>query len=197
MSKTMQWIGKNLSLGGLVRHAGSGIGTVTKLTVQGAGAAASLLADDPATKQKIKSTCASAGASLDTALTKGSAVAGDGINYGVQKASVAVGHASGGVAKLMGASEENVLMAQKVGTVVGAVAVGVVAGAGVADAAVALGAAAGTAGGAATTSGLAALGGGSIAAGGGGMAAGHAVMQGIVAAGGVSGAATLKKDSAG
>lgn len=195
MSKTMQWVSEHLSLGGLVRHAGSGIGTVTKLTVQGAGAAASLMADDPATKQKIKNACASAGKSMDVALTKGSAVAGEGINYGVQKASVAVGHASGGVAKLMRASDENVLVAQKVGTVVGAVVVGVVAGAGVADAAVALGAVAGTAGGAATTSGIAALGGGSIAAGGGGMAAGHAVMQGIVAAGGASGAASLSKDA--
>ena len=83
---------------------------------------------------------------------------------------------------------------EKVGTLAGAVIVGVVAGAGIADAAVALGAAAGTAGAAATTSGLAALGGGSIAVGGGGMAAGHAVMQGIVAASGASGAATLQKD---
>lgn len=195
MSKPMQWIGKNISLGGLVRHAGSGVGTVAKLTAQGAGAAASLLSNDPTTKRKIRSACASAGASTDGVLTNGSAVAGDGINYGVQKASVVVGYASGGVAKLMGASQENVLLAQKVGTILGAVAVGVVAGAGVANAAIALGGAAGTAGAAATTSGLAALGGGSIAAGGGGMAAGHAVMQGIVVAGGVSGAATLKTDA--
>lgn len=196
MSNSMQWIGKNLSLGGLIRHAGSGIGTVTNLALQGAGAVAKRFTGDPATKQKIKSACATVGNSIDSALTKGGAVAGDGINCGIQVFSRATGHASGAAAKLMGASEENVALAQKVGTVVGAVAVGVVAGAGVADAAVALGAAAGTAGGAATTSGLAALGGGSIAAGGGGMAAGHAIMQGIVAAGGVSGAATLREDGA-
>lgn len=194
MSKTMQWIGRNLSLGGIVRNAGSGLGKVSKYTAQGAGAAASLLTDNPETKRRIKNACASAGGSMDAVITKSSSAAGQGINYGVQKLSEGVGHASGATAKLMGASEDNVLLAKKVGTVAGAVVVGVVAGVGVADAAVALGAAAGTAGGAATTSGLAALGGGSIAAGGGGMAAGQAVAQSIVAAGGVSGAASLKKD---
>ncbi len=194
MSKTMEWIGKNLSLGGLVRNVGSGLGTVTKYAVNGAEAAATLIANDPATKKKIHDTCTNAGNTVDSALTKGSSAVGAGINKGVQVASVAVGRASGGVAKILGASEENVALAQKLGTVAGAVTVGVIVGAGVADAAVALGAAVGTAGGAATTSGVAALGGGSVAAGGGGMAAGHAVMQGMAAAGGVSGAAALKKD---
>lgn len=194
MSKTVQWIGKNLSMGGLVRHAGSGVGTLSKVTVQSVGAAASLVASDPATKQKIRSTCATVGTSVDKVLSQSSEMAGNGINYGVQKVSQAIGGASGIAAKLVGASQQNVALAEKVGTLAGAVIVGVVAGAGIADAAVALGAAAGTAGAAATTSGLAALGGGSIAVGGGGMAAGHAVMQGIVAASGASGAATLQKD---
>ena len=193
MSKAMKWIGKNLSLGGLVRHAGNGLGTVTNVAVQGVGAVASLASDDPKTKQRIKDTCSYVGKQLDSSLTEGSAFAGKGIDYGVQKASVGIGHVSGGTAKLLGASEENVKLAQKVGTVVGAVSIGVVAGGGVADAAIAIGAASGTAGAAATTSGLAALGGGSIAAGGGGMAAGQAVVNGIVAAGGVSGAAALKE----
>ena len=194
MSKATEWIGRNLSLGGLVRNAGSGLGTLTKVAVRTAGAAATLVASDPATKKKIQDTCANAGNTVDSALTKGSSAAGAGINRGVQVASVAVGRASGGVARMLGASEENVALAQKVGTVAGAVTVGVIVGAGIADAAVALGAAVGTAGGAATTSGVAALGGGSVAAGGGGMAAGHAVMQGMSAAGGVSGAAALKKN---
>ncbi len=95
---------------------------------------------------------------------------------------------------MMGASDAGVAQAQRIGTVVGAVGVGLVAGLGVADAAVALAAVSGTAGAAATTSGLAALGGGSIAAGGGGMAAGLSIAHGIVVGGVVSGAATLNKD---
>lgn len=195
MSKAMNWIGKNLSLGGLVRHAGNGLGTVTNVTAQSAGFVASLFADDPNTKQSIKNACSTIGKTLDSGITKGSAVAGQGIDYGVQKTSAGIGYASGEAAKLMGASEENVLVAKKVGTVLGAVTVGVVAGGGIADAAIAIGAASGTAGAAATTSGLAALGGGAISAGGGGMAAGQAVVNGIVAAGGVSGAATLKENN--
>jgi hypothetical protein len=194
MSKTLQWIGKNLSLGGLVRHTGSGLGTLTNMTAKGVGAVASHIATDPGTKQRIKITCLNVGKSVDSALTTGGAAAGDGINYGVRKVSEAAGHASGGIAKQMGASDENVLLAQKLGTVGGAVMVGMVVGAGVADVAVALGAAAGTAGAAATTSGFASLGGGAIAAGGGGMALGHTIAEGIAAAGGLSGAATLEKD---
>ena len=195
MSKAMQWIGKNLSLGGIVRHTGSGLGTVTKWTAEGTGGVVNLFVDDPKTKQKIQNACASVGKSADSICTTGSAAIGEGIDFGVQKASIGVGYASGGAAKLMGASEENVKLAQKVGTIVGAVTVGVIAGGGIGDAAIAIGAASGTAGAAATTSGLAALGGGSIALGGGGMAAGQAVVNGIVAAGGISGAATLKKDN--
>ncbi|WP_075383815.1 hypothetical protein [Acinetobacter pittii] len=195
MSKAMKWIGRNLSLGGLVRHAGNGLGTVTNVTVQGVGMVASALSDDPKTKKSIKDACSNVGKTLDSSITKGSAVAGQGIDYGVQKASVGIGYASGGAAKLLGASEENVILAKKVGTVVGAVSIGVIAGGGVADAAIAIGAASGTAGAAATTSGLAALGGGSIAAGGGGMAVGQAVVNAIVATGGVSGAATVKENN--
>ena len=197
MSKTEEWIGRHLSLGGLVRNAGSGLGTITKYAVTGAGAAATLIASEPATKKKIHDSCTNAGDAVDSAITKGSLAAGAGINKGVQVASVAVGRASGGVARIFGASEENIALAEGLGTVVGAVTVGVIVGSSVANAAVVLGAAVGTAGGAATTSGLAALGGGSVAAGGGGMAAGQAVVQGMVAAGGVSGAATLKKDKSG
>lgn len=153
----MEWIGKNLSLGGLVRHAGNGLGTVTNITAQSVGVVASLCTDDPKTKKNIKDTCSNIGKTLDSGITKGTAVAGQGIDYGVQKVSVGIGYASGSAAKLMGASEENVILAKKVGTVVGAVGIGVVAG--------------------------------------GGMAAGQAVVNAIVATGGVSGAATIKENS--
>ena len=194
MAKVMQWVGKNLSLGGLIRHSASAVGTVTNYAVQGVGYAASHLIDDLEKRKSIQDSCQGAGKAIDSGLTKGGAALGSGVNKTVQVASQAVGHASGGVAKMMGASDDGIAQAQKIGTVVGAVGVGLVAGLGVADAAVALAAVSGTAGAAATTSGLAALGGGSIAAGGGGMAAGLTVAHGIVAGGAVSGVATLNKD---
>ncbi len=113
MSKAMEWIGKNLSLGGLVRHAGNGLGTVTNITAQSVGVVASLCTDDPKTKKNIKDTCSNIGKTLDSGITKGTAVAGQGIDYGVQKVSVGIGYASGSAAKLMGASEENVILAKK------------------------------------------------------------------------------------
>ena len=193
----MKWIGENLSFGGLIRNAGSGLGTLTKVTVEGTGMVASLFIDDPEEKQKIQNTCTTIGESIDSDIKECSAIVGKGVDYGVQKTSAGVGYVSGEAVRLMGADEETVVLAQKIGTLASAVTVGVVVGGGIADAAIAAGAAAGATGAAATTSGLAALGGGSIAAGGGGMAAGQAVVNGIVAAGGVSGAATLKdNDSA-
>ena len=191
MKKAMQWIGRNLSMGGLVRNISCMFGNVAKHSLNGVGTAASLLTDKPDSKQRIKDVCSMTGNSLDSALKKGGTVAGDGINKGVQLVSSACGATVGGIARKAGASDENVDLAKKVGTIAGAVGVGVVAGAGIVDMAVALGAAAGTAGAAATTSGLATLGGGSIAVGGGGIAVGQAVTQGIVAAGGVSGAASI------
>ncbi len=70
MSKAMEWIGKNLSLGGLVRHAGNGLGTVTNITAQSVGVVASLCTDDPKTKKNIKDTCSNIGKTLDSGITK-------------------------------------------------------------------------------------------------------------------------------
>lgn len=181
---TMKWIGQNLGIGGLVRNAGNGLGTVTKVAVHGAGGAASMLSHDPATKKRIKDASLNVGNALDSAFTKGGAVTGNGIDYGVQKVGVVTGHAAGSAAKLLGASEQNVVLVQKIGTVAGAFGVGVIAGAGIAGFAAGLGAAAGTAGAAATTSGLASLGAGS-------MAAGQFATEVITALGGASGVATL------
>lgn len=191
MSNAIQWLGRNFSLGGLLRNAGSGIGTVTKYTIKGAGSAAALLTDDRDQKERIRSAFDTAGEVADSTLTRGTEAAGAAINFAVQKASAGVGYATGGAARIIGMSEDNVEFAEKLGTVVGAVAVGAIAGGGIGDAAVALGAIAGTAGAAATTSGFAALGGGAVAAGGGGMAAGISVVQGIAAIGGASGLTTL------
>lgn len=192
MFKTMQWVSKNLSLGGLVRNSASAVGTVTNLTVLGVGYAASQLTKDLAKREAIQASSRSMGTAIDTGLTKGGAAVGNGVNVVVQVASRAVGHASGNVAKGMGASESGVAQAQRIGNVVGAVAVGLVAGLGVADAAVALAAISGTVGAAATSSGLATLGGGALAAGGGGMAAGLTIAHGIAIGGAASGAATAE-----
>jgi hypothetical protein len=194
MGKALEWIGKNLSLGGLVRNAGSALGKTSKFTARVAGVTAAVTVKHPATKQKVKLGCMHAGTSLDKACTTTGAVIGNGIDLGVRKIGSAAGNISGHIAEAAGASEENVQLARKVGTVIGVVAVGAAVGTGVADAAVAIAATAGTAGAAATTSGLAALGGGSLAAGGGGMAAGQAIVQGIVAAGAASGAATISEN---
>lgn len=191
---SLQWIAKNLSLGGLVSNAGSGIGSVTKAAAKGVGATAGLLIQNQEKKQSFKDACDSAGQSMDGAVTDFGAAVGGGINYGMQKVGEVSGSVSGSVAKRMGASDENVIIAQKIGAIVGTAAVGMAAGTGIADAAVAASAATGTAGAAATASGLAAIGGGSIAAGGGGMAAGQAVVSGIVTAGTVSGAASAKSE---
>lgn len=195
MGKTLEWIGQNLSLGGLVRHAGSALGKTSKFTVRAVGAGVGVTVKQPATRRRVELACEQAGTSIDNACTKTGAAIGNGINVGVQNISGAAGNISGHIAEAAGASDENVRLARKVGTVVGAVAVGAAVGAGIADAVIAVAATAGTAGAAATTSGLAALGGGSLAAGGGGMAAGQAVVQSIVAAGAASGAATISENS--
>lgn len=194
MSTTLQWIANNLSLGGLLRNSASVIGSATNYTVQGVGFAASHFIEDPTTKSKIRETCCAAGKIIDEGLTKGGEIAGTGVNKIVQFTGEVVGEASGGIAKLAGASEENIILAKKIGTVAGAAGVGILASAGIGSVAVSLSAASGTAGAAATTSGLAALGGGSIAAGGGGMAAGQAIVNGLIAGGAASGAATLKAE---
>lgn len=185
-----KWIARNLSLGGIIKNVGGGAGTIANLGFRAIGAAAESVAG-VAGKQDAKAigdAIRSAGEFTDTALTK----TGEGVGFLANKATEYAGKAGAEVAgfsaELANADPSTIATARKVGTFIGAAAVGMVAGLSVADAAVALAAAPGTAGAAATTSGLAALGGGSIATGGGGMAVGQAVTQGIVAASSVSGA---------
>lgn len=106
-------MGKNLSLGGLLRHSASALGSVTNYTVQGVGFAATKFIDDPTTKNKISETCSAAGKMLDDGLTKGGGIVGVGVNKIVQFTGEIVGEASGGVAKLMGASEENITLVKR------------------------------------------------------------------------------------
>jgi len=181
MPNTIQWIGRNLSLGGIIRNVGSLIGTIINFLFKIVGTVFSQLPKDLTAKDKIKKDFDLVGQSLDVALTKGSEVIGNGINKTVQVVSTKVGQVMGGLAKVSGASEDNIVFAKKLGTVAGAVVVGAAVGAGIADIAVALSAATGTAGAAATTSGLAGLGGGSIVAGGAGMAGGQVVTETVTA----------------
>lgn len=192
MSNSDNWLAKNLSLGGLVSNIGAGIGTVTSAVASGIGSVASYCTNDKSQQKYLKDTCDSAGSTIDESLTKGSGVVGDFINDAINTVGDIVGSVSASAAQSLGATKENVDLTRKVGKVVGAASVGLAAGVGIANAAVAASAAAGTAGAAATTSGLAALGGGSVAAGGGGMAVGQAITQGIIAAGTASGLASVK-----
>lgn len=191
MHKALSWIGRHLSFGGLIRDLGSGFGLMIQLLMDGFGFIITLFVHNPQTKQVVVANYRAIGQSINTTLANGSTMVGCGINHGFQVCSSAVGFVTAGIAKISGASEENTILARKLGTALGAITLGIVAGAGIADAAVAIAATAGTAGGAATTSGLAALGGGSIATGGGGMAVGQVVTQSIVAVGGAFGVATL------
>lgn len=50
---------------------------------------------------------------LDDGLTKGGGIVGVGVNKIVQFTGEIVGEASGGVAKLMGASEENITLVKR------------------------------------------------------------------------------------
>ncbi len=192
MSRATNWISRNLSLGGLVRHVGAATGKVARCGIEGVGMAAGLMISDATKKEECRLKSRDFAKKFDTGVAGVSSVVGDKINTVVQAASIAVGEVSGAVVRLAGASDDTVATTRKVGTFVGSVAVGVAAGTVVAGAAVSLGAAAGTSGAAATTSGLATMGGGAIAAGGGGMAAGQAVIGGIVAAAGASGVASLQ-----
>ena len=82
---SLQWVAKNLSLGGLVSNAGSGVGSVTRAAAKGVGATAGLLIQDQEKKQSFKDACDSAGQSMDGVLTNASAAVGGGINYGIKK----------------------------------------------------------------------------------------------------------------
>ncbi len=194
MSDTLKWVCNNLSLGGLLRIGGSTAGTAANYALTGIGATVAYLAGNSDIGAKIQEGCSLVGESLDIALSK----TGEGVGYladkAIQVSGEAAGQAAGGIAKLAGASEDNVLAATKVGAFAGAAVVGFLAGSHIASAAVAASAAAGTTGAAATTSGLAALGGGAVATGGGGIAAGQAVVQAIAATSALSGAAALGKE---
>jgi hypothetical protein len=194
MSDKLQWIGRNLSLGGLLRHAGTGVGKAGKYGAKAAGAAAALVVRNPSRKREIADSYASAGDNFDDSMAAFSAKAGHSLNYGVQQFSKGTGKVCGSAARAVGMSEPNVEFAEKLGTVAGAVGIGLVVGGGIAEVAIAAGAIAGTSGAAATSSGLAALGGSSMAVSGGGVIAGTAVVDGIVSAAAVSGAATMADD---
>lgn len=189
-----QWITKNLSLGGIIKHTGNAAGTVAHLGLHGLGVVAEATAE--ATGNKHSRTIGDAikvtGAVVDIALTK----TGEGAGFIADKATEYAGMAGGSTAaigaEIAGAKPETIARAKTIGTVVGAAAVGAAAGIGIAEAAVAVAAVSGTTGAAATSSGLAAIGGGSLASGGGGMAAGQAVTQSIVAASSAAGAVGRK-----
>lgn len=97
-----------------------------------------------------------------------------------------VGNVTGYVCKeaatVMGASQENIQKAEKIGNSVGKVATGCAVGVAATSVLISSLAASGTAGAASFSSGLAALGGGSVATGGLGMVGGGVVATGIVAA---------------
>lgn len=181
MSGTLKWVGKNLSLGGLVRHAGSAAGLVVYGACAGTGWIASTATSDPERRRKIRDAASSIGDKVGGTIAVAGDLAGSGINKGVQFVSNASGAVAGCGARVAGASEDAVRKTETIGRFVGAVAVGAAVGTGVVDGVIAASSAAGTAGAAATTSGLAALGGGSVAAGGGGIAAGQAVANAVVA----------------
>jgi hypothetical protein len=185
-----KWIADNLSLGGILKHSGSAAGKVTKLGLQGLGTVAEVAAEAAGSRnaKTIGNTIRATGEIADIALTKTGEVAGFVANKTTEYAGKAGGELAALGAEAAGADQNTIRTVKQVGTVVGSAAVGAVAGMGLAQTAVALAAASGTAGAAATSSGLAALGGGSLAAGGGGMAAGQAVTQGIVALSSASGA---------
>ena len=190
MSEVLNWIGKNLSMGGIVGNAIKLVGKATKYIISGIGHAISMFYDAENEKNKIKNDFNYAGDITDRGFSITGSMLGFTINKGIELTGKGAGGVAGTVARVSGASEETIVKTEQIANIVATVAVGAVAGMGIAGAAVAASAAAGTAGAAATTSGLAALGGGSIAAGGGGMAAGQAIVNGIVAASSASAVAT-------
>jgi hypothetical protein len=178
----MQWVGKNLSLGGLVTNGSWLTGLAVEGTCKGIGAAAELIGGDASdTAKQIKSFCYEAGETLGAGLTKGGEFVGDLTNKGVELVGKGTGAVAGMAAEALGCEKETVKTVTMVANVAGRAAVGLAAGVVVADLAVAASAISGTAGAAATTSGLAAVGGGS-------MAAGQVVTQTVAAAGALSGA---------
>lgn len=170
---------------------GGSFGLIIQILMQGIGFVVTLFYRNPQTRQTVTFNCTLKGQSINKMLTNGSAMVGNGVNYGFQTCSSIIGLVTAGIAKIIGTSEENIVLARKLGTAFGAITFGVIAGVAIADTVVAIAATTGTVGAAVTTSGLAALGGGSIATGGGGMAAGQVVTQSIVAISGALGVATL------
>jgi hypothetical protein len=189
LEKTSHFFAKHLSIGGIISHLGCATGATLKCTASGIAIASKLIPDED-NRLQFENRCLAAGARIESMVKEGSVKVGDGVNRSIGVVSRSSGKLSGEVARMVGASEENISIADNVGTIVSSVVIGAVVGGVIANALVAMAAVAGTAGGAATTSGLAALGGGSIAAGGGGMAVGQVVVEAIVVAGSVSGASS-------
>jgi hypothetical protein len=155
-----KWISNNLSLGGIIRNTGSAAGTVAKFGLEGLGSVAEVAAGAVGSRdaRTIGNVIRATGEIADRALT----TTGEAGGYVADKATEYAGKAGGEVAALgatvVGADQSTIHTARSVGTTMGSTVVGVVAGMGVANAAVIAFAASGTAGAAATTSGLAALG---------------------------------------
>ena len=141
---TLEWIGKNLSPGGLIRNAGSGLGFVVKHAANAAGAAAEHIVDEKQA-QEFKEKSSSLGELADKNLSKYSAIAGEGVNFGIRKVGDGTGYVAGRVAKAAGANDQAVENIEKFGQVAGVAAVGFVTGSVLADAAVLAAAAEGAA----------------------------------------------------
>jgi len=189
-----QWVTQNLSLGGIIKHTGNATGSVANVGLHGLGVVAETTAEALGSQHSktIGNALKATGGVVNVALTKTGEGAGFVANKATEYAGLAGGNAAALGAEIVGAKPETIATAKKVGTVMGAAAVGAAVGVGIAEAAVAMAAASGTTGAAATSSGLAAIGGGSLASGGGGIAAGQAVTQGIVAATSAAGAVGQK-----
>lgn len=193
--KGISKLGKHLSLGGLVGHTASIIGSTAKATVKGGAYASSFMIKDAAKREQIRSQAEILGAQLDKHVTVGGKAVGKALNKSIQIGAATAGRGSGKLAELAGASPEKVKTAEQCGAFAVTAVASAAAGICVMHAAIGAAAAAGTVGAAATTSGLAALGGGSIASGGGGMAVGLISSAGITTGSAFSVyAATLEDD---
>jgi hypothetical protein len=191
MSKPLKWIGQNLSLGGIVRNSGVVIGETLDISCEALSFGLSLIPLEEKKSSKSQEILIRTGKNLATTMQKVGTSCGGFVDK-VTTSSAKVGEQLfEAAAKKSGLSDENTLVAKKLGSMTGALAVGAIAGGCLAEALIISSAVAGTTGAAATTSGLAGLAGGSIASGGGGMVVGQAIAQGITTVGAASGLATL------
>ena len=191
MPKALTWIGQNLSLGGLLRNSGTAVGETLNITCEALSYGLSLTPIDEKKIFKTQENLTQAGKFLASSMQKAGNSCGHLVDNVVISSSKAGERICEVVAQKSGFSDENTLVAKKFGSLIGALAVGVVAGGGLADTLIMGSAIAGTTGAAVTTSGLAGLAGGSLVSGGGGMVVGQAIAEGITAFAAASSLATL------